>query len=85
MHVLSSTTNAPDERPVSLDDRFEGRVLTPFQEPIQQLPVREHPDGALVEERAKLSNRRMHVDALHHAAPSTVTGLYPSITRSSPD
>ena len=77
--------DAPDERSISLDDPLEGRSVTPSHEPIQQLPVREHPDGALVEERAELSNRRMHVDALHHAAPSIVTGLYPSITRSSPD
>ena len=78
-----AAADAPDERPVSLDDRLEGRGVTPFHEPIQQLPVREHPDGALVEERAELSNRRMHATVLHHAAPSIVTGLYPSITRSS--
>ena len=80
-----TATDAPDERPVSLDDRLEGRGLTPFHEPIQQLPVREQPDNALVEERSKLSTRRTHADILHQAGPSILPGLYPSITRSSPD
>src|SRR5207244_5513557 len=79
-----TAADAPDERPVSLDDRLEGRGLTPFHEPIEQLPVREQPDGALVEERAELSNRRMHATVLHHAAPSILPGLHPSITGSCP-
>ncbi len=78
-----AAADAPDERPISLDNRLEGRGVTSFHDTIQQLPVREHSDGALVEERAQLSNRRMHATTLHHPTPSIVTGLYPFIIRSS--
>jgi hypothetical protein len=71
-----TAADAPDERPESLDNRLEGRGLTPFHEPIEQLPVREHSDGTRIEEGAKLSNRRMRAALLHHAAPSILPGLY---------
>jgi hypothetical protein len=64
-----AAADASNERPVSLDDRLEGRGIPPLHEPIQQWPVREQSDGALVEERAQLLNRRMLATALHVAAP----------------
>ena len=79
-----AAADAPDERPVSLDNRLESRGVALSDEPIEQLPVREHPDGALIEERAKLSNCRVQATVLHDATLSILPGLYPSITRSSP-
>jgi hypothetical protein len=55
---------------VAHHERFEGGALAPFDEAVQELPVRQPGGRARVEECLKVSDDRIHPAALHHGFPS---------------